>query len=144
RQLYAVEADARKAIADQELTSAAADLVRYRFRQEKAQPILTALQTWLTAEHPNVLPKSLIGQAIAYTLRHWQALTRYVGDGFLDIDNNIAERALRHIAIGRRNWLFAGSAKGAETAAKLFSVTSSCHRRGVDVFAYLHDLLQRL
>ena len=91
-----------------------------------------------------MLPKSLIAQAINYALRHWQALTRYVDDGFLDIDNNVAERTLRHIAIGRKNWLFAGSAKGAETAAKLFTVTSSCHRHGVDVFAYLHDILQRL
>jgi transposase len=91
-----------------------------------------------------VLPKSLIGFAIAYTLRHWQALERYTTDGFLDIDNNIAERALRQIAVGRKNWLFAGSAAGAETAATLFSIASSCHRHGVDVFAYLHDILQRL
>jgi transposase len=144
RQLYAVEAEAQKAIAEQERVGAAADLVRYQLRQEKSQPILTALKAWLAAEQPKVLPKSLIGQAIAYTLRHWQALSRYVGDGFLDIDNNIAERTLRHIAIGRKNWLFAGSARGAETAATLFSVTSSCHRHGVDVFAYLHDILQRL
>jgi transposase len=144
RQLYAVEAEAQKAIAEQGRAGAAADLVRYQFRQAKAQPILTALVAWLTAQQPKVLPKSLIGQAIAYTLRHWQALQRYVSDGFLDIDNNSAERTLRHIAIGRKNWLFAGSAKGAETAAKLFSVTSSCHRHRVDVFAYLHDLLQRL
>src|SRR5258708_31242356 len=82
--------------------------------------------------------------AISYALRHWQALTRYLTDGFLDIDNNAAERTLRHIAIGRKNWLFAGSDRGAETAATLFSVTSSCHRHGVDVFAYLHDILQRL
>ena len=82
--------------------------------------------------------------AIAYALRHWEALTRYLGHGFLAIDNNIAELTLRHIAVGRKNWLFAGSAKGAETAAILFSVTSSCHRHQVDAFAYLHDLLQRL
>lgn len=60
------------------------------------------------------------------------------------IDNNVAELTLRHIAIGRKNWMFAGSCKGAETAAILFSVTSSCHRHKVDAFAYLHDLLQRL
>jgi transposase len=144
RQLYEVETEAQKIIADQELAGAAADLVRYRLRQEKSQPVLTAFHTWLKAELPKVLPKSLIGQAIAYALRHWQALTRYIDDGFLAIDNNIAERTLRHIAIGRKNWLFAGSAKGAATAAKLFTVTSSCHRHGVDVFAYLHDILQRL
>jgi transposase len=144
RQLYAVEAEAQKIMAEQELAGPAADLVRYQLRQDKSLPVLTALHAWLKAEYPKVLPKSLIGQAIAYALRHWQALLRYTGDGFLDIDNNPAERALRHIALGRKNWLFAGSAKGAETAAKLFTVTSSCHRHGVDVFAYLHDLLQRL
>jgi transposase len=144
RQLYAVEAEAQKVIAAQELAGPAADLLRCRLRQEKSRPVLTALHTWLKAEQPKVLPKSLIAQAINYAVRHWQALNRYVDDGFLDIDNNIAERALRHIAIGRKNWLFAGSAKGAETAATLFTVTSSCHRHGVDAFAYLHDLLQRL
>ena len=85
-----------------------------------------------------------MGQAMAYALRHWQALTRYVGDGFLDIDNNLAERTLRHIAIGRKNWLFAGSMAGARTAATLFSVTATCHRHHIDTFAYVHDLLQRL
>ena len=76
--------------------------------------------------------------------RHWQALERYTTDGFLAIDNNIAERTLRHIAIGRKNWLFAGSAQGAKTAAILFSITSSCHRHGIDAFAYLRDILERL
>ena len=76
----------------------------------------------------NLLADVAGGQAMAYALRHWQALTRYVGGGFLDIDNNLAERTLRHIAIGRKNWLFAGSQAGAQTAAILFSVTSTCHR----------------
>ena len=91
-----------------------------------------------------MLPKSLMGLAIAYALRHWQALTRFLSDGRLAIDNNIAERTLRHIAIGRKNWLFAGSAEGARTAQVLFSIASSCHRHGVDVFAYLRDVLERL
>src|SRR5262249_43553615 len=99
---------------------------------------------WLHEEQPKVLPKSPMGQAIAYALRHWQALTRYLDDGFLDIDNNLAELTLRHIAIGRKNWLFAGNPKGAETAAILFSVTSTCHGHGVDALAYLRDLLERL
>jgi transposase len=144
RQLYAIEAEARDLSATQKLDGAAADEVRFRLRQEKSLPVLTALKAWLDAEQPKVLPKSLIGLAIAYTLKNWQALERYTTDGFLDIDNNIAERALRQIAVGRKNWLFAGSAAGAETAATLFSIASSCHRHGVDVFAYLHDILQRL
>ena len=105
---------------------------------------MTSLGQWLEAEQPKVLPKSPIGQAIAYALRHGQALRRYLDDGFVDIDNNLAELTLRHIAIGRKNWLFAGSAKGAATAAILFSATSTCHRHGVDAFAYVRDLLERL
>jgi len=144
RQLYAVEAEARAIIATGELQGLAADAVRYQLRQDKALPVVTSLCQWLIEQERQVLPKSPIGQAIAYALRHWQALTRYLDDGFLDIDNNVAERTLRHIAIGRKNWLFAGSANGANTAAVLFSVTSTCHRHGVDAFAYLHDVLPRL
>jgi transposase len=144
RQLYEVESAAKKIIAAGQQIGSAADAVRRQLRQEQALPVMTALRHWLETEQPQVLPKSPLGQAIAYALRHWQALIRYLDDGFLDIDNNVAELTLRHIAIGRKNWLFAGSRKGAETAAILFSVTSSCHRHGVDAFAYLQDLLQRL
>jgi transposase len=144
RRLYEIEADARKLIAERKLEGPAADAVRFDLRQTYALTELTALKQWLQAEQSKVLPKSLIGAAISYALNHWQALMRYTSDGFLDIDNNIAERTLRHIAIGRKNWMFAGSAHGAETAATLFSLTSTCHRHGVDVFAYLQDILQRL
>src|SRR5262245_42337815 len=143
-QLYDVETEAKKIVAAQKLEGAESDAVRFRLRQEKSLPIVTAICHWLEQEQPKVLPKSPIGQAIAYALRHWQALTRYLGDGFLDIDNNLAELALRHIAIGRKNWLFAGSSAGAETAAILFSVTSTCQRHGIDAFAYMCDLLERL
>jgi transposase len=144
RQLYQAEDEAKKIIAGQKLAGAQADAVLLRLRREQARPVVTALGQWLREEQPQVLPKSPMGQAIAYALRHWQALTRYLDDGFLDIDNNVAERALRHIAIGRKNWLFAGSDTGGQTAATLFSVTSTCHRHGVDAFAYLRDLLERL
>jgi transposase len=144
RQLYAVEAQAQERIAADGLTGTAADALRRQWRQEQALPVLTALCHWLQAEEAQVLPRSPLGQAIAYARRHWLALTRYGAEGWLAIDNNVAERALRHIAIGRKNWLFAGSAAGARTAAVLFSVTSSCHRHGVDAFAYLRDLLTRL
>jgi transposase len=115
-----------------------------QLRQEKSLPIVTALCHWLEAEQPQVLPKSLMGQAVGYSLRPWTALTRFLSHGLLAIDNNVAEQALRHIALGRKNWLFAGSAKGAETAAILFTLTSMCHRHGVDPFAYLCDVLERL
>ncbi len=118
--------------------------MRRQLRQAESLPVVTALRQLLLEEEGKVLPKSLIGQAIAYLLRHWQAFTRYLDDGLLDIDNNVAELALRHIAIGRKNWLFAGSSAGAETAAILFSVTSTCHRHHIDAFAYIKDLLERL
>jgi transposase len=144
RQLYAIEEEARVLVAAQKLQGLAADEVFFGLRQTKSLSVLSALKTWLEAEQPKVLPKSLIGLAIAYTLRHWNALERYTTDGFLDIDNNVAERTLRHIAVGRKNWLFAGSAEGARTAATIFTITSTCHRHRVDVFAYLHEVLQRL
>ena len=144
RQLYAVEAKAKELLAKQELAGEAADALRVKLRQEQSLLEITSLRAWLETEQGEVLPKSLIGQAIAYALRHWQALRRYLDHGFLAIDNNIAELTLRHIAIGRKNWLFAGNAQGAKTAAVLFSVTSTCARHKVDVFAYIRDILTRL
>jgi transposase len=144
RRLYEVEAQAKAMIADRNLQAIEADALRYQLRQQTALAEVTSLRQLLLDEEPKVLPKSIIGQAIAYALRHWKALTRFLDDGFLAIDNNIAELTLRHIAIGRKNWLFAGSAAGAQTAATLFSVTSTCHRHGVDAFAYVQDLLERL
>jgi transposase len=144
RQLYAIEAQARTLIDAQNLEGTAADEARFRLRQEKSLGVLTGFKKWLETEQPKVLPKSLIGLAIAYALKHWDALHRYTTDGFLDIDNNVAERALRDIAVGRKNWLFAGSAAGGRTAATLFTIASSCHRHRIDVFAYLQDVLERL
>jgi transposase len=144
RQMYQAEDEAKQIITQRELQGADADAIRLQLRQEKSLPVVTELRQWLIDEQPKLLPKSLIGQATAYALRHWQALIRYLQDGFLDIDNNLAELTLRHIAVGRKNWLFAGSENGAQTAATLFSITSTCHRHRVDAFAYLHDLLSRL
>src|SRR4029077_20131146 len=90
RRLYAIEAEAREHSAARQLEPSAADGVRHELRQSKSTHELSMLRAWLQAEQPKVLPKSLIGLAIAYTLKNWQALTRYTTDGFLDIDNNIA------------------------------------------------------
>jgi transposase len=144
RQLYQAEEQAKQIIRQRQLQGADADAIRRQLRQQQALPVVTELRQWLVDEMPQLLPKSPMAQAAAYALRHWQALTRYLDDGFLDIDNNAAELTLRHIAIGRKNWLFAGSQRGAQTAAILFSVTSTCHRHRVDAFAYVQDLLQRL
>jgi transposase len=142
--LYAVEHEAAATIAKDKLTGAAAEQVRLSLRQEKAKPELTAICQWLKEQQPLALPKSPIGQAVQYSLNQWAALELYADTGFLAIDNNAAERALRHIAIGRKNWLFVGSEGGGRTAAVLFTMTSTCHRLRIDPFAYLRDVLNRL
>jgi hypothetical protein len=85
-----------------------------------------------------------MGEAIGYALNNWQALRRYTEAGFLAIDNNVAEREMKRIAIGRKNWLTVGSPRGGRTAAVLFSFTSTCQRLGVEPWAYLQDVLTRL
>jgi transposase len=121
---------------------------RLRLRQEFAVPRLTQFKAWLEAQQAvrggPALPKSPMGQAIAYAQNQWEALTVYVTDGELDIDNNKSERALRRVAVGRKNWLFCGSDRGGATAAILFSLISTCQRHRVDPLAYLRDVLTRI
>ncbi len=90
------------------------------------------------------MPKCPEGTAISYTLSNWDALVRYCDDGDLEIDNNGAERTLRGIAVGRRNWTFLGSDNGGRTAAILTSITTTCKRLGVDPFEYLRDVFHRI
>lgn len=85
-----------------------------------------------------------MGEAITYALNQWAALCVYLLDGELHIDNNVSENALRRIAVGRKNWLFAGSDNGGRTAAILFSVIATCQRHHVEPFAYLRDVLTRI
>jgi transposase len=113
-------------------------------RQEHAHPQLSALRTWLDAAAEQTWPKSPIRQAINYALNQWDALTRYCEQGFLAIDNNSAERAVRPCAIGRKNWLFCGNDDGGRTAAVLFSMTSTAKRHGLDPFAWLRNVLTKL
>jgi transposase len=113
-------------------------------RQERSVPVLMALRDWLEAESPKLLPKAEMRGAIEYLRNHWQALVRYTTDGALAIDNGAAERALRGLTIGRRNWLFCGSERGAQAAALHFSLIASCNRHGIDAFAYLRDILTQL
>jgi hypothetical protein len=107
-------------------------------------PILADIIAYLERERPQVLPKSPIGQAIAYTLSNWDALVRYCQDGDLEIDNNGAERSLRGIAVGRRNWTFYGSDNGGRTAAVLSSLIATSKRLGLNPFAYLRDVFERI
>jgi transposase len=134
--LYDVEREAR----DQKLKGAD----RQALCQERSSQVLTSFRRWLDQEAHIALPKSAIGQAIGYALNHWPDLVRYLDDGRLDIDNNVAERELRPIAVGRKNWSFAGSDAGGRRAAVIYSVIASYRRHGVGPYAYITDVLERV
>ena len=143
--LYEVEDDARKARKNHpEWDDATWHAYRYDLRHERSRPILDAIHAWLTTERPRALPKSPIGEAIGYALNHWDALIRPQEAGFLEIDNGASERALKPVALGRKNWLFAGSDEGGKTAATLMSLCTTCKDLGVEPFAYLRDVLARV
>jgi hypothetical protein len=145
-QLYAVEKDLRQhgqeVWRDLDRPERCARIVAER--QARAEPVLKQFAAWLEAEAPRVLPKSPFREAMQYARNNWTALGQYARHGQLAIDNNAAERALRGIAIGRRNWLFLGSDRGGRAAAIHFSLIASCLRNNVEPFAYLRDLLTRL
>jgi transposase len=144
RQLYAVEKRARQEQARLDLPRAAYAMLRQQWRQEQSVPILTTLCHWLREQQGQVLPKSPIGEAITYALNQWDALQRYTTQGFLEIDNNAAERALRPIAVGRKNYLFFGSDVGGTTAAVLYSLVQTCKHLGIEPWRYLRDVLERM
>ncbi|HEV3260146.1 MAG TPA: IS66 family transposase [Gemmataceae bacterium] len=134
RQLYELERHAKDF----------SDMQRFQMRQDLSVPILEKFHQWLEAQRGPVLPKSPMAEALGYALNNWSALVRYTDAGFLAIDNNVAEREMKRIAIGRKNWLFVGSPQGGQTAAVLLSFTSTCQRLGVEPWAYLQDVLTRL
>ncbi len=131
--LYAIERKAKEAAAKD----------RGRLRREEAAPVLDALAARLDAWQKDALPKSPLGQAVSYAKAQWSTLVRYVDDGDLEIDNNAVERAIRGVAVGRKNWLFAGSYAGGRRAAVLYSLVESCKAQGVEPFAYFADVLAR-
>ncbi len=134
--LYVVEKTAR----EREVRGEA----RRILREQGAQPMLDQLHDHLLRMRGELLPKSVAGQAVAYALNHWTALTRYCEDGDLEIDNNAAERSLRGIAIGRNNWTFFGSDNGGKTAAVLRTFVTSCERVKIDPCAWFRDVLARI
>ncbi len=113
-------------------------------REQASRPVLEKLHEYLEKIRVEVLPKSEPGQAVAYALKNWQALTRYLEDGDLSIDNNHTERSLRGIAIGRHNWTFLGSNRGGRTMAVLRSFVVSCELAKVDPFVWFRDVLSRI
>ena len=135
-QLYAVEKRARRSgVEGEELRL---------LREQASQPVLTQLHEYLLKIRDQVLPKSEAGQAVSYALKNWVALTRYLEDGDLSIDNNHTERSLRGIAVGRNNWTFVGSDRGGRTMAVLRSFVASCELANVDPFAWFQDVLSRI
>jgi transposase len=117
---------------------------RHELRQRRARPLLAQLKTTLDGLALTALPKSPLGQAVAYARTHWAALVRYTEDGRLKIDNNGAEQALRPIVLGRKNWLFAGSEAAAQRAAILCSLVQTCKHLQIDPFVYLRDVIERV
>jgi transposase len=132
--LFAVERDIAGLSAEARLTA----------RRERSVPILSELEPWLRLQQERLSRKSEVGKAIAYTTRRWEALTRFMADGRICLTNNAAERALRGVAVGRRNWTFAGSDRGGERAAAIYTLIESAKLNGIDPQAWLADVLARL
>jgi transposase len=136
RALFALEAQAKRGhLAETEVLA---------LRQREAVPILADFKLWLEQTRPQVLPKSPMQDALRYTINQWEALRRYSDTGFVALDNNATERINKLIARGRVNWLFVGSPRGGETAARLLSLVVSCRRLHMDSFLYLRDVFTRL
>ena len=117
---------------------------RQRIRQDKSRRIADTLHSWMLAQRSQVAHGGATARALDYSLKRWQALTRFIDDGRLPIDNNWIENQIRPIAIGRKNWLFAGSLLAGQRAAAIMSLIQSAKLNGHDPHAYLRDVLQRL
>jgi hypothetical protein len=134
--LYALEREARQenlSIED-----------RYLLRQEKARPVMDGLGEYIVKEYEKVLPKSSIGKAFHYLTARYNKIYEYLQNGRLEIDNNLVENAIRPVALGRKNYLFAGSHAGAQRAAMIYSLLGSCKQQNINPYEYLPDVLQRL
>lgn len=134
--LYAVEKHLREQNAGPQLRAAV--------RAWQSRPILERLRRAMAVVRRRVLPKSQLGQAIDYTLSRWEALTRYVEDGRLEIDNNLCENAIRPTAVGKKNFLFVGHPAAGQRSAVIYSVLGSCRRHGINPDEYLQDVFERL
>jgi transposase len=133
-ELYRVETTIRGRPPDQ----------RREVRQEQSKPLLTELGRWFTVQLGRLPPKGALAEAFRYALANWTALMRYLDDGRLEIDNNRAENTIRGVALGRKNWLFAGSDAGGDRAAAVYSLIETCKLNGIDPFAWLRDVLTRI
>lgn len=133
QQLYQIEANIREQLLSPDEIKA--------IRNEKAWPVLLEMETWMKEEIYKVLPKSAIGTAFSYTLNLWPRLIRYVDDGRFLIDNNLIENSIRPIALGRKNYFFAGSHEAAQQAAIIYSLLACCKINNIEPFSWLRQTL---
>lgn len=137
QQLYAIE----RRIKEKELQGDAV----LQLRQQEALPILRNMKAWMTEEYPKIITKkSPIAQAIAYCLPRWDKLSIYTTDAKLNIDNNPVENAIRPVAIGRKNYLFAGSHEAAQRAAMVYSLLATCRLHNINPYYWLRDVLEHM
>lgn len=136
QELYAIERQAKKESLSHEQ--------RYRLRGERAIPVLKELEEWLKTNISEVLPKSAIGKAIAYSLKLWPRLKRYTENGKWAIDNNMVENSIRPVALGRKNYLFAGSYEAAQNAAMMYSFLETCKMNGIEPFEWLKQTITKI
>lgn len=133
-ELYAIEADIRGSPAESRLA----------VRKEKSRPLMQSLYEWIQEQMKTLSIHAEMAKAFGYMLKQWGALNVFCGDGWVEIDNNIAENALRCVALGRKNWLFAGSNKGGEAAAIIYSLLGTCKLNGVEPEGWLRDVLGKI
>ncbi len=117
---------------------------RLQYRQENAVPILTTLGAWMQDAYKSVLPGSAIGKALFYSLSRWEKLTLYAASAVLGVDNNLVENSIRPVAIGRKNYMFAGSHAAAQRGAQFYSLFATCKNHNINPYNWLHDVLSRI
>jgi hypothetical protein len=132
--LYGIERDLK----------ACGDAARQIGRHEQSLPILAQLKSWIEKTQPQVTAQNALGKAISYLASNWSKLERYVEEGYLPLDNNAAERAIRPFVIGRKNWLFSDTPKGATASAQLYSLVETAKANSQEPYAWLRHVLERL
>ncbi|MBU0508012.1 IS66 family transposase [bacterium] len=142
QELFAVERRAKEA--REAPDSPFGDADHLALRRAASAPLVAEIRSCADAWSLEVLPRSAVGKAVGYLLNQWHPLTRFLDDPTLPLHNNASERAMRHVVIGRRNWTFAGSADGGHRAAIIYSIVVTCRLHGLDPFAYLRDVIDRL
>jgi transposase len=128
---------------EREITGSAPQ-VRRAVRQERSRPLIADLESWMRASRAKLSGKSAMAKAFDYLLRRWASFTRFLDDGRVCLSNNAAERAIRPIAVGRRNWTFAGSDTGGQRAAAMYTLIETCRMNDIDPHAWLADIIARL